>query len=115
MRRFVRPGILIGIVGGGVLPSVAFAQSQLAGQVRDESGGALPGVTVESSSPVLIEKSRTVVTDDQGRYAIVDVRPGAYKVTFTLTGFSTAVRDEIAVTANVVANVNVDMKVGALE
>ena len=69
-----------------VAPSVASAQSQFTGQVRDESGAILPGVTVEAASPVLIEKAKTAVTDDQGRYTIVDLRPGTYKITFTLTG-----------------------------
>src|SRR6266481_3293767 len=72
-----------------LLPGVAAAQSTIAGIVRDTSGGVVPGVTVEASSPVLIEKVRSVVTDGQGRYSIVDIRPGVYSVTFTLTGFQT--------------------------
>src|SRR5690349_12667056 len=72
-----------------LFPEGAAAQSQINGVVRDESGGVLPGVTVEASSPVLIEKVRTAVTDDQGRFNIVDLRPGVYRVTFTLTGFNT--------------------------
>src|SRR4051794_2696095 len=66
------------------LPSWAAAQSQFTGQVRDESGAVLPGVSVEAASPVLIEKIRTAVTDDQGRYTIIDLRPGEYKLTFSL-------------------------------
>src|SRR5262245_7070660 len=80
-----------------LLPAIAAAQSQLNGVVRDESGGVLPGVTVEVTSPVLIEKVRTASTDDQGRYTIVDLRPGMYKLTFTLTGFNTVVRDSVEV------------------
>ena len=74
------------------LPAVAWAQSEtgsIAGVVRDASGAVLPGVTVEAASPALIEKVRSVVTDGQGLYRIVDLRPGAYTVTFTLPGFST--------------------------
>ena len=75
------------------LPAVAWAQgSGITGLVRDTSGAVLPGVTVEASSPALIEKVRTVTTDGQGRYSIVDLRPGVYTVTFTLTGFSTVRR-----------------------
>jgi uncharacterized protein (DUF2141 family) len=80
------------ILGAGLLalacvllvPSAATAQqtSAIAGIVRDTSGAVLPGVTVEAASPALIEKVRTVVTDDQGRYNIVDLRPGTYAVTF---------------------------------
>src|SRR5437667_6748570 len=98
-----------------LLPGLAAAQSQITGQVKDESGGILPGVTVEASSPALIEKSKTAVTDDQGRYLVFDLRPGTYKVTFTLTGFSTVVRYALELPSNFTATVNAEMKVGALE
>ena len=72
-----------------LLPRAAPAQqasaSGIAGVVRDSSGAVMPGVTVEASSPALIEKSRSVVTDSEGRYNIVDLRPGTYVVTFTVT------------------------------
>jgi len=86
----------------------------MVGQVKDESGGVLPGVTVEASSPALIEKVKTAVTDEQGRYRIVDLRPGTYKVTFTLTGFNTLSRDGLQLSADQTLNLNADMKVGSL-
>jgi hypothetical protein len=95
-----------------------FAQGQtgsIAGVVRDTSGAVLPGVTVEASSPALIEKSRSVITDGQGRYNIVDLRPGTYSVAFTLTGFSTVKREGIELTSGFTANVNADLRVGAIE
>jgi hypothetical protein len=98
-----------------LLPATAAAQGQIVGQVKDESGGILPGVTVEVSSPALIEKTRSVVTDDQGRYRIVDLRPGTYKLTFTLGGFSTQTRDNVAYAADQLLNMNIEMKVGSLE
>jgi hypothetical protein len=98
-----------------LLPAVAMAQSQITGVVRDESGGVLPGVTVEAASPVLIEKVRSAISDDQGRYTITNLRPGMYKITFTLTGFNTVVRDEIEVPGGVTVTTNADLKVGALE
>src|SRR5712692_7979468 len=73
--------------------------SGIAGVVRDTSGGVLPGVTVEAASPALIEKVRSAVTDGEGRYNIVDLRPGTYAVTFSLTGFNTLIRDGITLTA----------------
>ena len=75
----------------------------------------LPGVTVEAASPVLIEKVRSVVSDDTGQYRIVDLRPGTYSVTFTLPGFSTVKREGIELSGTFVATVNGDLKVGALE
>ena len=92
----------------------ASAQSAFAGLVRDESGAVLPGVTVEASSPVLIERTRSVLTDDQGRYRVVDLRPGVYTLTFALDGFSRVARDGIELPANFVATVNVDLKVASL-
>src|SRR5436190_13521792 len=87
----------------------------IAGVVRDATGAALPGVTVEAASPALIEKVRTVVTDGQGQYKIVDLRPGTYTVTFTLVGFNVVKREGIELTADFTAQVNADLRVGALE
>ena len=64
-----------------LVPGIAAAQSTISGAVTDTSGAVLPGVTVEASSPALIEKTRSATTDDQGRYTIVDVRPGVYSIT----------------------------------
>ena len=98
-----------------IVPVAATAQSTISGSVKDTTGAVLPGVAVEASSPVLIEKSRSVVTDEQGRYSIVDLRPGTYKVVFTLQGFSTLQRDGLELPANFNSSVNVELKVGALE
>src|SRR5206468_4184893 len=100
-----------------LLPSSAYAQfsGAITGVVKDASGGVLPGVTVEAASPALIEKIRSVVSDDSGQYRIVDLRPGTYSVTFTLPGFSTVKREGIELSGNFVATVNGDLKVGALE
>src|SRR5215468_9260878 len=98
-----------------LLPASVYAQSSLAGVARDTSGAVLPGVTVEASSPALIEKVRTVVTDTAGQYKIVDLRPGTYTLTFTLTGFSVFKREGIELTGSGTVTINADMKVGALE
>jgi hypothetical protein len=87
----------------------------IAGIVRDPAGLAVPGVTVEAASPALIEKVRSATTDGEGRYNIVDLRPGTYTVTFTLTGFSTVRREGIELGSGFTATVNVAMSVGALE
>jgi hypothetical protein len=111
----VGKAILVAVACLILFPLAASAQSAFTGLVRDESGGVLPGVTVEAASPVLIEKVRTGVTDDQGRYRIVDLRPGTYTLTFTLTGFSTLVRDGLTLASNFTATVNADLKVGSLQ
>ena len=101
------------------VPAGAWAQGGasggIGGVVKDTTGAVLPGVTVEAASPVLIEKVRTVVTDPQGNYKIVDLRPGAYIVTFTLAGFSTIKREGIELTTGFTAAVNAEMKVGTLD
>src|SRR3954452_15055836 len=97
-----------------LLPAAAFAQSSITGIVKDASGAVLPGVQVDASSPVLIEQTRTVVTDSQGVFRIIDLRPGTYKVTFTLQGFSTFERDGVVLPAGFTATVNADMKLGQL-
>jgi hypothetical protein len=98
-----------------LLPSVARAQSAFAGVVKDATGAVLPGVTVEAASPVLIEKTRSAVTNAQGQYTVVDLRPGTYTLTFTLTGFGTVVRHGIELPTNFTATINVEMRVGAIE
>ena len=108
------------LVGAVVVLTAGWASAQsgtgsIAGVVRDTSGAVLPGVTVEAASPALIEKVRSAVTDAQGNYKIVELRPGAYAVTFSLPGFSSVRREGIELTTGFTANVNADMKVGALE
>ena len=92
---------------------VAAAQSTISGQVKDASGAAMSGVSVEAASEALIERSRTVTTNSEGRYTIVDVRPGTYTITFTLMGFNT-VKQQVEVPANVTVPVDASMQVGSI-
>ena len=96
-------------------PSFAFAQASIRGVVKDSSGAVLPGVTVDAASPALIEKTRSAVTDGTGQYAIGDLRPGVYSVTFSLTGFRTLKRDRIELPAAFTATVSVELAVSTLE
>src|SRR5919201_1666520 len=98
-----------------LLPTSAWAQATIAGVVKDASGAVLPGVSVEASSPALIEKVRAAVTDAAGRYRIENLYPGDYTVTFTLAGFSTVKREGLVVSGSGVITVDADMKVGGVQ
>jgi len=98
-----------------LIPAGARAQAVIAGSVRDTSGAVLPGVTVEASSPALIEKVRTSISDGSGQYRVEDLRPGVYKVTFTLPGFSTFEREGVELTGSFTATINAEMRVGNLQ
>jgi len=114
MRWVIRGTLVLLLVLGG-MSSLARAQSAIAGVVKDSSGAVLPGVTVEVSSPALIEGVRTATTDGSGQYRVVELRPGIYTVTFTLTGFSTVKREGIDLPAGFTATVSADMKVGTIQ
>jgi hypothetical protein len=98
-----------------LLPTSAFAQKgQIAGIVRDSSGGVLPGVTVEVTSPALIEKVRSTTSDSNGQYRITNLPVGTYTVSFTLEGFQKQVREDIALTSGFTAPVSPTMSVGQI-
>ena len=113
LRRFSRTLVVVSV--SLLVPSAAYAQAAITGVVKDASGAVLPGVTVEAASPVLIEKTRSVVTDATGQYRIIDLRPGTYSVTMSLTGFATVKREGIELSGSFVATVNADLRVGALQ
>jgi hypothetical protein len=112
-RRWIGPVLVLTLLA--LRPSAASAQASITGLVRDASGAVLPGVTVEASSPALIEKVRVAATDGTGQYRIIDLRPGTYTVIFTLPGFSTVRQENIELTGSITASVNAELRVGALE
>jgi hypothetical protein len=107
--------VLLAIVLVVSVPIAASAQATLSGLVRDTSGAVLPGVTVEASSPVLIEKARSGITDGTGRYTIPDLRPGTYRLTFSLSGFKTVVRDAVELSGTQVLSVNAELEIGGVQ
>jgi hypothetical protein len=113
MRRVV---LSMAVFGAAVffVPRASYAQAAIAGVVRDTSGAVMPGVLVEASSPALIEKTRSVVTDSAGQYKIIDLRPGTYDVSFTLTGFKLVRRGGIVLEGNFTPTINAELQVGAL-
>src|SRR5438034_2293597 len=115
MRMFASR-IIVGVAWLSLWPVLASAQtSTIAGTVRDTSGAVLPGVTVEVSSPALIEKVRTATTDGSGQFQITQLRPGTYSVTFTLPGFTVVKRENVELTSDFTATINADMRIGAVQ
>ena len=119
MRRALRqyaPALLLGL-GMLAVPCVSVAQvlGTVAGTAKDASGGVLPGVTVEVASPALIEKIRTAVTDGAGQYRIINLPPGLYSVTFSLTGFTTVKREGVEVRPNFTSNIDGELRIGAVQ
>src|SRR5688572_16939515 len=98
-----------------VIPVAAQAQATIAGTVRDASGAVLPGVSVEASSPTLIEKVRTAVTDGTGQYRLINLPPGSYTLTMSLQGFTTVRREGLELTASAVTTIDVEMRLGSVE
>ena len=113
----VRSAALVCLAGLVLAPSLALAQGDagIAGSVQDETGGILPGVTVEARSPALIEQVRTAFTDASGNYRIINLPSGAYSVTFALPGFRTVLREGIVLRGAFVAEVDSSMSVGGVE
>src|SRR5438477_9315890 len=113
MRRLLK--VAAGVMVSVFVSTTVYAQATIAGTVKDLSGGVLPGVTVEASSPALIEKVRTAVTDGTGQYRVENLRPGIYSLKFTLSGFSTVKRDGLELSGSMTATVAVELPVGSLE
>ena len=114
-RRFVVRTFLIVVASLVLVPALALAQSVFTGTVKDTSGAVMPGVTVEAASPVLIEKVKSAITDENGQYRIVDLRPGTYTITFTLPGFNTQTRDGVELPGNFTSTINIELSVGTLQ
>src|SRR5438045_488673 len=105
MRRVLLTLVTAAVVSL-IIPQAVLAQSAIAGVVKDSTGAVLPGVTVEASSPALIEKTKSAVTNEAGQYRVIDLRPGTYSVTFVLGGFTTIRREGIVLEANFTAPIN---------
>ncbi len=115
MARRMLARTLTAVAGAMILSTAAYAQSAIVGVVKDTTGASMPGVTVEASSDVLIEKVKAATSDENGNYRIGDLRPGTYNVSFTLPGFKTFRRDGLQLQAEFTATINAELAVGSLE
>jgi hypothetical protein len=88
-----------------------FDAATVLGEVRDASGGVVPGATVTLRN-VQTGITATAVTDGEGAYQFLNVRIGAYTVRAELQGFSVAIADQFTVTVNARQRVDLTMKVG---
>src|SRR5262249_1705294 len=114
-RWSFQAAVAILLVSSTALAQGTTGAAAIGGVVKDASGAVIPGVSVEAAGPALIEKARSVVTDGQGQYKIIELPPGVYSVTFSLTGFQTFKREGIELTANFTASVNAEMRLGELQ
>ena len=105
--------ILIGVTSTGAQSSAL--SSGIEGRVTDETGGALPGVSVVITSPALQLPQMEAVSDEAGRYRFSRLPGGIYTVTFQLTGFKTVTRTGLRLDANFVATIDGRLGIGQLE
>jgi hypothetical protein len=94
-------------VGGGAVANII-------GQVKDESGAVLPGVTVTATSPALQVPQMVSVTNERGEYRLTPLPIGTYQVEYALAGFQTVRRENVRLTAGFIATMDVVLKVGSL-
>jgi Carboxypeptidase regulatory-like domain len=114
VARLVTCVLLLSALFG--FPSRASAQvlyGSLVGNVTDETRGAVPGATV-TITHTETGTSRETVSDSTGAYRFTAVQPGTYTVTVKVDGFRTFTRQDVAVTLNSVARVDVALQVGQL-
>ena len=96
----------------------AAAQTQITtgviqGTVADATGASLPGVTVEARN-LDTNQARTLVTESDGRFVFLQLPPGNYRVTFTLSGFATMVQENIQLTVGQAVTLPIAMKVSGV-
>lgn len=99
-----------------VMRAISFSvATAIEGTVKDGTSAILPGVTIDAASDVLMERTRTVISDGSGRYQIVSLRPGTYTLTFSLEGFETVIREKVSLETDFTAFIDIDMRVGTLQ
>ncbi len=112
--RYVLPVLLILLT----LTRPVAAQTQITtgviqGSVADATGASLPGVTVEARN-VDTNLLRTQATEADGRFVFLQLPPGNYRVTFTLSGFATMVQENLQLTVGQAVTLPIVMKVSGV-
>jgi hypothetical protein len=111
--------VLLGAVLALLSASPALAQGSAAsgvisGTIKDESGGALPGVTATLTSPALQVRQVVAVSDAEGNYRFGELPVGTFRVMYELQGFTAFIRDDLRLPIGFSAKVDVVMKVGTV-
>src|SRR2546422_10611414 len=88
-------GLLVIGLAPGTVSGQSAQSASLVGRVTDESGGAMPGVTVTVKSPALQVPQVTAVSGGDGDYRLLELPPGAYTLTFAPAGFQTSARTDV--------------------
>jgi hypothetical protein len=116
MKRVLRAALATVLLGlAASTPAAGQGVGGIGGSVLDESGAALPGVTVELSAPGVIGGDQRTTTDGRGAYQFTRLVPGTYSVKATLQGFRTAVQPRIIVNADTTSRVDLKLEIGAIE
>ncbi len=116
MLPAARTLLVLVLMAAAAMPAMAQAtDASIIGRVTDESGAALPGVTVTATSPALQVPSVTTVTNDAGEYRLANLPIGVYTVTYELSGFNTVRTEAVRLTVGFIAKLDLVLKVGALE
>jgi outer membrane receptor protein involved in Fe transport len=110
IRLFVSITILL--AGYNILQAQSIEHGKITGQITDNTGQPIPGATVEITSNALISGNRVTTSSENGTYVFLSLPLGTYKVTASLTGFKTEIRDMIPISGGTTATVNLSMQFG---
>lgn len=106
--------VLLFAVLASRLASAQVTTGTITGIVKDTSGAIIPGASVKVQNTDT-SASRTLVSDDSGRYQATQLSLGHYEVDVSLAGYQTATRKGIELTVGATAVVDVTLNVGQLE
>ena len=115
MRRIQRLCALAGLIA--LLPAAAAAQGttgSISGTITDEQKSVVPGVSILVRR-VDTGAERSQVSDEHGRYRVLSLTPGPYRVTASLSGFRPVVRDQLTVAIGKDVLVDIEMRIGGVE
>ncbi len=115
MKKILVPMVFLLVLGICTYSYGQILTGSIRGTARDEEGAALPGVTVELRSPVLIGGSKVQVTSERGFFRFANLPPGTYELTFSLEGFQTLKKEGNLIRVDTTVTEDVVLKIATLE